>query len=68
MGEIRMIASLLDAMRFRCIGPPRGGRVVTVAGDPSEALGGVAPRHPNGTSRNAMKDTRPTRVTKVAPA
>ena len=27
---------LLDAMRFRCIGPPRGGRVVAVAGDPSE--------------------------------
>ena len=31
-----MINSLLDAMRFRCIGPPRGGRVVAVAGDPSE--------------------------------
>ena len=31
-----MIDSLLDAMRFRCIGPPRGGRVVAVAGDPSE--------------------------------
>ena len=27
---------LLDAMRFRCIGPPRGGRVVAVAGDPVE--------------------------------
>ena len=26
---------LLDAMRFRCIGPPRGGRVVAVAGCPS---------------------------------
>ena len=32
-----MIDSLLDAMRFRCIGPPRGGRVVAVAGDPAEA-------------------------------
>ena len=32
-----MTESLLDAMRFRCIGPPRGGRVVAVAGDPSEA-------------------------------
>ena len=32
-----MIESLLDAMRFRCIGPPRGGRVVAVAGDPAEA-------------------------------
>ena len=31
-----MIEPLLDAMRFRCIGPPRGGRVVAVAGDPSE--------------------------------
>ena len=31
-----MIDSLLDAMRLRCIGPPRGGRVVAVAGDPSE--------------------------------
>ena len=31
-----MIDSLLDAIRFRCIGPPRGGRVVAVAGDPSE--------------------------------
>ena len=31
-----MIDTLLDAMRFRCIGPPRGGRVVAVAGDPSE--------------------------------
>ena len=27
---------LLESMRFRCIGPPRGGRVVAVAGDPSE--------------------------------
>ena len=36
-GETRMIESLLDAMRFRCIGPPRGGRVVAVAGDPAEA-------------------------------
>ena len=32
-----MTESLLDAMRFRCIGPPRGGRVVAVAGDPSQA-------------------------------
>ena len=28
---------LLGAMRFRCIGPPRGGRVVAVAGDPGNA-------------------------------
>ncbi len=26
--------SLLDAMKFRCIGPPRGGRVLAVAGHP----------------------------------
>lgn len=26
---------LLNAMTFRCIGPPRGGRVVAVAGDPN---------------------------------
>lgn len=25
---------LLDALKWRCIGPPRGGRVVAVAGDP----------------------------------
>ena len=31
-----LIDRLLDAMRFRCIGPPRGGRVVAVAGDPVE--------------------------------
>src|SRR5262245_59136137 len=28
--------SLLSSMRWRCIGPSRGGRVVTVAGDPKE--------------------------------
>ena len=27
-------AELLGAVRWRCIGPPRGGRVVAVAGDP----------------------------------
>ncbi len=32
-----MIDQLLDAMPFRCIGPPRGGRVVAVAGHPHEA-------------------------------
>jgi len=25
---------LLESMKWRCIGPPRGGRVVAVAGDP----------------------------------
>ena len=33
-----------------------------------DSLRGAAPRHPNGTSRNATKDTSPTRVTNVAPA
>ena len=28
--------NLLQSMTFRCIGPPRGGRVVAVAGDPTE--------------------------------
>lgn len=28
--------ALFSAMKFRCIGPPRGGRVVAVAGDPSD--------------------------------
>ena len=29
--------SEFDALKWRCIGPPRGGRVVTVAGDPVDA-------------------------------
>ena len=29
---------LLEAMRWRCIGPHRGGRVVAVAGDPQEPM------------------------------
>jgi photosystem II stability/assembly factor-like uncharacterized protein len=28
------VANDLDAMRWRCVGPPRGGRVVAVAGEP----------------------------------
>ena len=27
-----------DALKWRCIGPARGGRVVAVAGDPSEPM------------------------------
>ena len=30
----KLTSALLDAMRFRCIGPPRGGRVIAVAGCP----------------------------------
>ena len=29
---------LMAAMRWRCIGPPRGGRVVAVAGDPQDPM------------------------------
>ncbi|HZU91921.1 MAG TPA: hypothetical protein VE993_21895, partial [Stellaceae bacterium] len=29
-------AAKLDALKWRCIGPPRGGRVVAVAGDPEK--------------------------------
>jgi photosystem II stability/assembly factor-like uncharacterized protein len=32
--ETPLARELLDAMRFRCIGPTRGGRCVAVAGDP----------------------------------
>lgn len=31
-------AMLFDAMKWRCIGPPRGGRVVAVAGDPQDPM------------------------------
>ena len=27
---------MLNAVKWRCIGPPRGGRVVAVAGDPND--------------------------------
>ncbi|MBM3264037.1 MAG: glycosyl hydrolase, partial [candidate division Zixibacteria bacterium] len=30
--------SFLQALKWRCIGPPRGGRVVAVAGHPAEAM------------------------------
>ena len=30
------LQSLLNAMAWRCIGPPRGGRVVAVAGHPTD--------------------------------
>jgi len=34
MAEFSGAAAKLDALKWRCIGPPRGGRVVAVAGDP----------------------------------
>ncbi len=37
MGSSHFDPTFLDGMKFRCIGPPRGGRVVAVAGHPVEA-------------------------------
>ena len=31
-------SDIMAAIRWRCIGPPRGGRVVAVAGDPEDAM------------------------------
>ena len=31
-----IVPEMLDALEWRCIGPPRGGRVVAVAGDPKD--------------------------------
>ena len=31
-------SELMGAIRCRCIGPPRGGRVVAVAGDPEDPM------------------------------
>ncbi len=36
MAELSQAAAKLDALKWRCIGPPRGGRVVAVAGDPKD--------------------------------
>jgi photosystem II stability/assembly factor-like uncharacterized protein len=36
MAELSDAAAKLDALKWRCIGPPRGGRVVAVAGDPQD--------------------------------
>ncbi|MGI9332554.1 MAG: WD40/YVTN/BNR-like repeat-containing protein, partial [Gammaproteobacteria bacterium] len=36
MTQPTLVEPLLESMRFRCIGPPRGGRVVAVAGHPTE--------------------------------
>jgi photosystem II stability/assembly factor-like uncharacterized protein len=55
---------LLDAMRFRCIGPPRGGRVVAVAGCPANvgvfyfgaAAGGMWKTEDAGTTWRNISD------------
>jgi len=36
MERLSGTAAKLDALKWRCIGPPRGGRVVAVAGDPED--------------------------------
>src|SRR5213594_3021796 len=36
MAQLSGAAEKLDALKWRCIGPPRGGRVVAVAGDPED--------------------------------
>ena len=36
MAELSGAVAKLDALKWRCIGPPRGGRVVAVAGDPED--------------------------------
>src|SRR5215469_2920379 len=38
MSILPRLAATLDAMKWRCIGPPRGGRVVAVAGDCSNPM------------------------------
>ena len=59
-----MTIPMLDAMTFRCIGPPRGGRVVAVAGDPSDpavfyfgaVAGGVWKTEDAGTTWRNVSD------------
>src|SRR6516164_5405624 len=36
MAQLSGAATKFDALKWRCIGPPRGGRVVAVAGDPED--------------------------------
>jgi photosystem II stability/assembly factor-like uncharacterized protein len=36
MAQLAGAAAKLDTLKWRCIGPPRGGRVVAVAGDPRD--------------------------------
>src|SRR5258708_12397662 len=36
MAQLAGAAEKLDALKWRCIAPPRGGRVVAVAGDPKD--------------------------------
>ena len=38
MAHAQLDPSMLQAMKFRCIGPPRGGRVLAVAGHPTAQM------------------------------
>ncbi|MHB8730887.1 MAG: WD40/YVTN/BNR-like repeat-containing protein [bacterium] len=54
----------LDALKWRCIGPPRGGRVVAVAGDPGDrgafyfgaCAGGIWKTNDGGTYWRCVSD------------
>ena len=54
----------LNTLRWRCIGPPRGGRVVAVAGDPDNsqvfyfgaAAGGIWKTEDGGTYWENVSD------------
>ena len=56
--------SLISSMRWRCIGPSRGGRVVSAAGDPQETAvfyfgacaGGVWKTRDAGANREKISD------------
>ena len=54
MTQSSLSEDLLQSMKFRCIGPPRGGRVVAVAGDPVEPGGGLFRRR----GRRPLEDRR----------
>ena len=59
-----VVPGLLGAARWRCVGPPRGGRVVAVAGDPVEptvfyfgaCAGGVWKTYDGGTYWENVSD------------
>ena len=60
----REASKLLGAVEWRCIGPPRGGRVVAVAGDPADpavfyfgaCAGGVWKTYDGGTYWECVSD------------
>jgi photosystem II stability/assembly factor-like uncharacterized protein len=64
MAELPDWSAKLDALKWRCIGPPRGGRVVAVAGDPKDrsvfyfgaCAGGVWKTTDSGTYWRCVSD------------